>query len=346
MTVVSTALVPLDAAALSGPQKAAVMLVQMGRERSAKVLATMAEHEIEELTTEILRLGELRPAMADEVLVEFHAILTGSGGPGSGGVGFARALLESSIGAEKANDLLDRVASSQLGQPFDFLQEADARQIVSFVAGEHPQTIALVLAHLRPEQASAAITGLAPALQAEVAHRIARMERTSPDVVAVVAETIQRKASSVLTPQSVTVVGGVQPLVEIINRADPGTEKHLLEELTKRDPALAELVRAQMFTFDDILTLDDKAMQLVVREVDAATLAVALKGVRDEVRDKILRNVSERARDNLMEEVDMLGQVRLSEAEEGRALVVKAIRQLEESGQITIRRESDDEYVA
>lgn len=344
--MVSTQLVPLTAAALSGPQKAAVMLVQMGRERSAKVLSQMKEHEIEELTAEIVRLGDLKPDMADEVLLEFHAILTGSAGPGAGGMGFARALLESSIGAEKANDLLDRVASSQLGQPFDFLQEADARQIVSFVAGEHPQTIALVLAHLRPEQASAAITGLAPGLQAEVAHRIATMERTSPDVVAVVAETIQRKASSVLTPQSVTVVGGVQPLVEIINRADPGTEKHLLEELAKRDPALAELVRAQMFTFDDILTLDDKAMQLVLREVDAATLAVALKGVRDEVRDKILRNVSERARENLLEEIDMLGQVRLSAAEEGRALVVKAIRQLEESGQITIRRESDDEYVA
>lgn len=341
-----TSLVPLTAASLSGPQKAAMMLVQMGKDRSARVLATMSEHEIEELTTEIVRLGDLRDEVADEVLLEFHSILTGGDGPGAGGLNFARALLESSLGAEKASDLLERVASAQLGQPFDFLMEADARQIVSFVTGEHPQTIALVLAHLRPQQASSALTGLAPALQAEVAHRIARMERTSPDVIAVVAETIQRKASSVLTKQSVTAVGGVAPLVEIINRADPGTEKHLLEELAKRDPALAELVRAQMFTFDDVLTLDDKAMQLVLREVDAATLAVSLKGVRDEVRDKILNNVSERARENLLEEVELLGQVRLSEAEEGRATVVKAIRQLEENGQITIRRESDDEFVA
>ena len=342
----TTTLVPLSAAAMTGPQKAAMMLVQMGKERSARVLSTMAEHEIEELTTEILRLGDLKPEVADEVLLEFHAILTGSGGPGAGGVGFARALRERSIGAEKASAMLERVASAQVGQPFDFLMEADARQIVSFIAGEHPQTIALVLAHLRPELASAAITGLAPAIQGEVAHRIAKMERTSPDVITVVAETIMRKASSVLTPQSVAVVGGVTPLVEMINRADPGTEKHLLEELAKRDPALAELVRSQMFTFDDILTLDDKAMQLVLREVDAATLAVALKGVRPEVRDKVLRNVSERARENLTEEIELLGQVRLSAAEEGRALVVKAIRQLEESGQITIRRESDDEYVA
>jgi flagellar motor switch protein FliG len=342
----STALVPLDAATMTGPQKAAVMLVQMGRDRSAKVLSQMDEEEIELLTAEIVKLGDIDPALGDEVLLEFYNVLTGSGGPGSGGMGYARALLESSLGREKAGDMLDRVAAGQVGQPFDFLQEADARQILSFVTGEHPQTVALVLAHLRPQQASAAMTGLPPDVQAEVAHRIARMERTSPDVIAVVAETIQRKASTVLTPQAVSVVGGVQPLVDIINRADPGTGKHLLEELTKRDPALAELVRAQLFTFDDILTLDDRAMQQVLREVEAATLAVALKGVRDEVRDKVTKNVSERARENLLEEIELLGQVRLSAAEEGRAAVVQVIRQLEESGQITIQRESDDEYVA
>ena len=258
---------------------------------------------------------------------------------------YARSLLESSLGAERAAGVLERVKTAQIGQPFDFLQEADARQIVSFVAGEHPQTIALVLAHLRPAQASAAIVGLTPNLQADVAHRIAKMERTSPTCAG---RRRDHPAQGLhgADPAGATVVGGVQPLVEIINRADPGTEKHLLEELARRDPVLAELVRAQMFTFDDILTLDDKAMQLVLREVDAATLAVALKGVRDEVRDKILRNVSERARENLLEEIELLGQVRLSAAEEGRATVVKAIRQLEESGQITISRESDDEYVA
>jgi flagellar motor switch protein FliG len=336
----------MTTAALTGPQKAAIMLVQMGKERSVKVLAQMDEHEIEELTSEIVKLGSLPSETADAVLLEFHAQLTGAGPAGTGGMGYARALLESSLGREKASSMLDRVTAGQVGQPFDFLQEADARQIVSFVGGEHPQTVALVLAHLRPEQASAALAGLPADLQAEIAHRIATMERTSPDVVSVVAETISRKASTVLTPQSVSVVGGVQPLVEIINRADPGTEKHVLEELAKRDPALAELVRSQMFTFDDILGLEDRALQLVLREVQAADLAVALKGVRNEVRDKILKNVSERARENLLEEIDLLGQVRLSEAEEGRATVVQAIRKLEEMGQITIRRESDDEYVA
>jgi len=337
----------LTATAMTGPQKAAVMLIQMGKERSAKVLAKMDEPEIEELMAEVVKLGDIQPETADEVLLEFYGTLTGSGAfSASGGKGYARALLESSLGRERAADLMDRVNSASIGQPFDFLAEADARQIVSFVNGEHPQTVALVLAHLRPEQASGALAGLPSELQAEVAHRIATMERTSPDVVAVVAETIERKAGTVLTPASVSVVGGVQPLVEIINRADPGTEKHVLEQLAKRDPALAELVRSQMFVFDDILSLDDRAMQLVLREVEAATLAVALKGVRDEVRDKVLRNVSERARENLLEEIEMLGQVRLSQADEGRAAVVQAIRKLEETGQITIRRETDDEYVA
>lgn len=342
----STALMPLTAATMTGPQKAAVMLVQMGKERSSKVLALMDEEEIEALTTEIVLLGEIEPTTADDVLMDFYNELTGTGQLGAGGMGFARALLESSLGKDKAGDLLDRVTAGQIGQPFDFLQEADARQVLTFLTGENAQTIALVLAHLSPVKSSAAMTGLAPDMQAEVAHRIATMERTPPDVIAIVAETIMRKASTVLTPQTTATVGGVQPLVEIINRADPGTGKHLLEELAKRDPALAEIVRAQMFTFDDILTLDDRAMQIVLREVDAATLAVALKGVRTELRDKVLGNVSERARENLLEEIELLGQVRLSAAEEGRAAVVSVIRRLEESGQIQIQRESDDEYVA
>ncbi|PWJ52594.1 flagellar motor switch protein FliG [Quadrisphaera granulorum] len=342
----STALVPLTADLMTGAQKAAVMLVQMGKERSSKIFALMDEEEIELLTTEIVLMGEIEPSVADDVLLEFYNELTGGGSIGAGGMGFAKALLESSLGKDKAGDLLDRVTAGQIGQPFDFLQEADARQVLTFLSGENAQTIALVLAHLNPIKSSAAMTGLSPDLQAEVAHRIATMERTPPDVIAIVAETIMRKASTVLTPQSASVVGGVQPLVEIINRADPGTGKHLLEELAKRDPALAEIVRAQMFTFDDILTLDDRAMQIVLREVDAATLAVALKGVRTELRDKVLGNVSERARENLLEEIELLGQVRLSAAEEGRAAVVSVIRRLEESGQIQIQRESDDEYVA
>ena len=242
--------------------------------------------------------------------------------------------------------MIERLASSLQGQPFEFLQYADARQIVGLLNGEHPQTIALVMAHLRAEHASQIMTGLPPDVQAEVAHRIALMERASPDVVAVVAETLQRKASAVLTPTETSAIGGVQPLVEIINRADPTTEKAILEGLEQRDKDLAEEVRSRMFVFADITMLEDRAIQLVLRGVEMSSLATALKGADDEVKERILANLSERARENLVEEIDLLGPVRMSTVEESRASVVQAIRQLEETGQIVIRREGEDEYVS
>jgi flagellar motor switch protein FliG len=332
---------------LTGTQKAAVLLVQLGRERAAKVLATMGESEVEEVTAEIVRMGQIAPELAARVVEEFHGLAT-SGQPvaATGGLDFARQLLETSLGAQRASGVLGRVAASTATGPFDFLHEADPRQMLSFIAGEHPQTIALVVAHLSPEQASAVVSGLEPEVQSDVAHRIAVMERTAPDAVNAVAEILQRKTSSVLAPTGATTVGGVQPLVEIINRADPGTEKLILEGLEKRDRDLAEEVRSRLFVFDDVLTLEDRALQLVLRQVEAQDLATALKGARDEVKDKILGNVSERARENLVDEIEMLGPVRLSLVEEARSKVVQVIRSLEESGQITIRRDSEDAYVA
>lgn len=330
---------------LTGTQKAALLLIQIGREGAARVMAQLDESEIEELTTEIARLERVDPVAAQSVLDEFYASSMGGGGS-HGGLGFAQQVLEASLGRERAAGVMERLATSLQGQPFEFLQFADARQVVSLLAGEHPQTIALVMAHLRPDHASAIITGLPPATQAEVAHRIALMERASPDVVAVVAENLQRKASAVLTPQEMSAVGGVQPLVEIINRTDPTTEKLILEGLEARDSALAEEVRSRMFVFADIVLLEERAIQLVLRGVEISTLAMALKGVGDEVWDKIMRNLSERARENLDEEMDLLGPVRLSMVEDARASVVQVIRRLEESGQIVIRREGEDEYVA
>ena len=333
-------------AMLSGVQKAALMLIQLGREQAARVMAQLDESEIEELTTEIARLERVDPKMADGVLDEFYEVsLGGNGFSGRGGLGFAQQVLEASVGRERAAGMLERLASSLQGQPFEFLQYADARQVVSLLNGEHPQTIALVLAHLRADHASAIMTGLPPATQGEVAHRIALMERASPDVVAVVAENLQRKASAVFTPQEMSAVGGVQPLVEIINRADPTTEKLILEGLEARDQSLAEEVRSRMFVFADITLLEDRAIQLVLRGVEMSSLATALKGAGEDVKDKILRNLSERASENLTEEIELLGPVRLSMVEDARAAVVQVIRKLEESGQIVIRRDGEDEYV-
>lgn len=330
---------------LTGTQKAAMLLLQLGRERAGRVMAQLDVAEIEELTAEILRLEHVDQSVADGVLEEFHAASVIGPGVG-GGLGLAQHLLVASLGADQAAGVLERLQTSMAGKPFEFLQQADARQVVSLLAGEHPQAIALVLAHLRPEHASAILAGLEPDLQGEVAHRIALMERASPDVVAVIAESLQRKASAVLAPRELAPVGGVQPLVEIINRADPTTEKLILEGLTSRDEALAEEVRSRMFVFGDIVLLEDRAMQLVLRQVETAALSVALKGVSPEVRDTVLRNLSERARENLVEEIDLLGPVRLSQVEDARSGIVQSIRRLEESGQIVIRRDGEDEYVA
>ena len=335
----------MSAATLTGSQKAAMLLVQLGRERAARVMASLDVEEIETLTAEIVRLDRVDQQAADAVLEEFYAASVVGPGVG-GGMGLAQQLLEASLGREAAAGVLERLQVSMAGQPFEFLQHADARQVVSLLAGEHPQAIALVLAHLRPEHASAILAGLEPDLQGDVAHRIALMERASPDVVTVVAENLQRKASTVLAPRELAAVGGVQPLVEIINRADPTTEKAILEGLARRDEGLAEEVRSRMFVFGDIVLLEDRAMQLVLRQVETAELSVALKGVTDEVRDTVLRNLSERARENLVEEIELLGPVRLSQVEEARAGIVQAIRRLEESGQITVRREGEDEFVA
>lgn len=332
--------------ALTGTQKAALVLMQIGRERAAQVMSMLDEASIEELVTEIVRMDRVDRQIADEVIGEFHALAVGGEqGISNGGLGYAQALLEDSVGTERAAGLLERLTTSLAGQPFEFMVQADARQVIALLNGEHPQTIALVLAHLRPEHASAIMTGLRPDVQGQVAHRIARMDRAAPDVVALVAESLHRKSASVLTPRETSAIGGVQPLVEIINRADPGTEKLILQGLEDRDAELADEVRSRMFVFADIVLLEDRALQLVLRGVETADLAVALKGAGAAERDAVLRNLSERARENLEEETGLLGPVRVSQIEEVRATIVQQIRRLEESGQIVIRRDDEDEYV-
>ena len=346
IATIPAAATAVSTTSLTGPQKAAVVLLQLGRERAARVMSRLDESEIDEITAEIVRLESLDPRLAASVMEEFHAVsITGPTLVARGGVAYAQQLLEASLGPDRARSVMERLSVTMAGQPFEFLQHADARQVLSLLTGEHPQTVALVLAHLRPEHASAILAGLPGDTQGEVAHRIALMERASPDVVAVVAENLSRKASSVLTPQETSAVGGVQPLVEIINRADPGTEKLILEGLEARDKDLAEEVRSRMFVFADIVLLEDRAVQLVLRSVEGGSLAVALKGTSDEVKDKILTNLSERARENIIEEIELLGPTRMSSVEEARATIVQGIRHLEETGQIVIRRDGEDEYV-
>jgi flagellar motor switch protein FliG len=331
---------------LSGAQKAAVLLVQMGREDSAKVLAQMSEREVEEVMAEIVRLQDVDADLADGVIAEFHQMATARRYVGQGGMSFAKEILESTLGGSKATDILNRISAAVMKVPFEFLHRADPRQILSFLQDEHPQTIALVLAHIGADQASTILGGLAPELQADVAHRIAVMDRTSPEIIKSVEANLERRLSSVLQPADLSEIGGITPLVDIINRADRATERLILEGLEGRDKELAEEVRSRMFMFEDIVQLDDRSIQLVLRQVETNDLATALKGVRDDVREKILKNLSERAAENLVEEIELLGPVRLRTVEEAQAKVVHTIRVLEESGEVAIRRGSDDDYVA
>lgn len=330
----------------NGLRKAAMLLVQMGREDSARVMALMKEEEVEALTSEILQLGMIDPVEGAEALTEFHAMASAFKHVGIGGHDFAREILEASLGHDQAEEILGRLSAAMVDVPFGFLQGADPRQLLSFLSEEHPQTIALVLAHMSAGQASQVLSGLPPEQQADVAHRIAVMDRTSPDIIRQVESMLQRKLSSVLQPSDLSTVGGMQPLVDILNRSDRATERLILEGLEGRDPELAELVRSKMFMFEDIIALDDRAVQLVLRQVETADLANALKGVREEVRTKIMRNMSSRAASNLSDEIDMLGMVRLRTVEEAQAKIVQAIRTLEAAGQIVIRRGDEDEYIS
>jgi flagellar motor switch protein FliG len=331
---------------LTGLHKAAVLLVQMGKENSAKVMAQLRDSEVEELTAEIVRMGTVEADTVHRVVEEFHQIATANEYVAKGGVAVAREVLEASLGKEKAAEIFSRLQAAFVDVPFGFLQKADPRQVLSFVQDEHPQTIALVLAHMPAGGASAILSGLDSKLQANVAHRIATMDRTSPDIIRQVEATLERKMSSVLQPSDLSNVGGLEPLVEIINRTDRATERLILEGLAGRNPELAEEIRSKMFMFEDIVSLDDRSIQLVLRQVETNDLATALKGVRDEVRLKIMKNLSERAAENLTEEIELLGPVRLSNVEEAQAKIIQVIRALEESGQIVLQRGDDEEMVA
>ncbi|HET9443298.1 MAG TPA: flagellar motor switch protein FliG [Acidimicrobiales bacterium] len=330
---------------LTGPQKAAVLLLQLGKERSAKVLGTMRDNEVEKVMAELALLQGVDGETVDDVLEEFSELRAAHSYVTQGDLAFAREVLEARVGAARAAEILARVTESMVKTPFEFLRRADPRQILTFLQDEHPQTITLVLAHMHAEQAAMVLSGLPENLQTAVAHRLATMDRTSPEVIARVEAVLERKLSSVLTSSDFSAAGGVQPLVDILNRSDRGTERLILEGLERHDAELAESVRSRMFVFEDIAGLDDRSIQLVLREVEGKELALALKGVREDVRQKIVRNMSERAGANLVEEIDLLGPVRLKNVEEAQAAVVRVIRSLEESGQIVLSRGGADEFV-
>lgn len=331
---------------LSGLRKAAILMVQLGKEHSAQIMRSMRDAEVEALTAEIARLEHVDVDTLDDVLEEFQQIAKARKYYVQGGVSFAEEILIATMGEDKAKEVMARLSASLVEMPFEFLRQVDARLILSYLQDEHPQTITLVLAHMDAEQAAIILSGLPGEVQAEVAHRLAIMDRTSPEIVKQVESHLERRLSNLVQVNDSTQVGGLKPLVDIINQSDRTTERMILEGLEKRDVELAEQVRAQMFMFEDVVALDDRAVQVVLRKVDSKDLAVALKGVRDDVREKITRNMSERAALSLADEISILGPVRLKQVEEAQAVVIRQIRTLEEAGEIIVSRGGVDEFVA
>lgn len=328
---------------LSGPQKAATVLAQMDTHRAAMALKSMSESEVVMLMTEMAKLPQLDAKVVSDVIGEFLDGVSGMVAVQQGGAETARVLLKERLGADRADEVMEQVYGGVDG-PLMLLHKLDPLQVNTFLAEEHPQTIAVILVHLNVDHAAEILGRMEEKLRVDVADRIATMGRIDPQVVQDIAAVFERKFATLLQPGSVTrmAAGGVQALVSILNNVDRASEKLILTELDALDPEVAEKIRNQLFVFDDVVALDDRTLQRVLRNVVPKDLAVALKGVDDSVRDKFLRNVSERASEDLLEEIEMLGPTRLSTVETAQMQLVKIVREMEEAGEIVLMRGDDD----
>lgn len=329
---------------LTGRQKAAIFLVTLGSEISSEIFKHLREDEIEALTFEIARLETVDAEERDRVLQEFQELMMAQDFISTGGIEYARELLEKSLGSQKAVDIINRLTSSLQVRPFDFIRRTDPTHLLNFIQQEHPQTIALILAYLEPNKASVILSSLPHDIQSDVAKRIATMDRTSPEVLREVERVLEKKLST-LSSEDYTAAGGVESIVEILNLVDRSTEKTIIESLEEEDPELAEEIKKRMFVFEDIVMLDDRAIQKVLREVDTSELAKALKSVDTEVQDKIFRNMSKRAATLLKEDMEYMGPIRMKDVEESQQKIVSIIRKLEEQGEIVVARAGEDELV-
>jgi len=329
---------------LSGRQKAAIFLVTLGSDISAEVFKYLGEEEIETITWEIARLERIETAERDMVLQEFQELMMAQDFITTGGIDYARELLEKSLGHKKAMDIINRLTNSLKTRPFDFIRRTDPANLLNLIQQEHPQTIALILAYLEPTKASVILAQLPQEKQSDVAKRIATMDRTSPEILREVERVLDKKLSS-LSHEDYTTAGGVESIVDILNLVDRSTERSIIETLEEEDPELAEEIKKRMFIFEDIVMLDDRAIQRVVREVDAHELAKALKAVDSEVQDKIFHNVSKRAAALLKEDMDYMGPTRRKDVEESQQKIVAVIRKLQEQGDIVIARAGEEDIL-
>ena len=329
---------------INGLQKAAILMIALGPERSAAIFKHLKEDEVEELTLEIANTRSITPQVKESVVNEFYQVCLAQQYIAEGGINYAKELLEKSFGSEKAMDVIGKLTASLQVKPFEFVRKADAAQLLNFIQDEHPQTIALILSYLAPGQAAIIVSALPPDRQADVTKRIAIMDRTSPDVIKEVEKVLESKLSS-LVNQDYTIIGGVDAVVEILNTVDRGTEKHIMETLEIEEPELADEIRKKMFVFEDILLLDDRAIQRVLRDVDNSDLAIALKGSNEEVQNAIFNNLSKRLAVMIKEDMEFMGPVRMKDVEEAQQKIVNIIRKLEDAAEIVISRGGGDEII-
>ncbi len=328
----------------TGREKAAMLLISIGPEKSAEIFKHLKEEEIEQLTLEIANIRTVSPEEKERVMEEFYQICLAQEYIAEGGIGYAKEILEKALGTQKALDVINKLTVSLQVRPFEFVRKADPAQLLNFIQKEHPQTIALILAYLKPQQASIVLAALPQDKQADVARRIATMDRTSPEVIKEVERILEKNLSSLVT-EDFTAAGGVQAIVNILNTVDRGTEKYIMETLEIEDTDLAEEIRKRMFVFEDILSLDNRSIQRFLRDVENNQLAIALKGATEEVQKTIYSNMSKRLAEMIREDIEYMGPVRLKDVEEAQQKIVNIIRKLEDAGEIVISRGGGDEII-
>jgi len=328
----------------TGKQKAAIFLITLGPEVAAEIFKHLREDEIETLTFEMAKLDKITPEDKEAVLLEFNELMMAQEFITTGGIDYAREVLEKALGTQKAIDIINRLTSSLQTRPFDFIRRQDPQHLLNFIQNEHPQTIALILCYMDSNKASQILSSLPHNIQADVAKRVALMERVSPDILREVERVLERKLSA-LSSEDYTSAGGIDAIVEILNNVDRATEKTIIEALEDDDPELAEEIKKRMFVFEDIVLLEDRAIQRVLREVDNQDLARALKQVDPDVQEKIFKNMSKRAATLLKEDMEYMGPIRLKDVEEAQQKIVNIIRKLEEQGEIVVARGGEDEVL-
>lgn len=329
---------------LTGKQKAAILLISLGPDVSAQVYKHLSEEEIEKLSLEISSLKKIDGDIKEDVIEQFHNIVVAQDYIAQGGIGYAKTVLEKAFGREEASNIINRLTSSLQVRPFDFARKADPQQLLNFIQNEHPQTIALVLSYLDSEQAGQILSALPQEMQSEVARRIAKMDSTSPEIISQVEQVLEKNLASSIT-EDYTQTGGIQAVVEVLNGVDRSTEKTIIDTLEIQDPELAEEIKKRMFVFEDIVILDNRAIQRVIREVDNDDLRLALKVASDEVKEVIFSNMSQRMADTFREEMEYMGPVRLIDVEEAQTRIVSTIRRLEDVGEIVIARGGGDDII-